>query len=185
MPTSAEYSHYINSDAWKAVRVRAFQERGVYCEACQTRLRLHVHHRTYARFKREEIEDLRILCETCHSLVHQAERTSTLSLEQATDLILDRGRQLDALRKYDEKLRLRRMRKSKQPSQTIFRHSKTKSKGIQAPPGAPPLPAREDKPFVPLNQRDLSPQARKLVNKTHRLPDTRRRKNLGLNKRPS
>jgi 5-methylcytosine-specific restriction endonuclease McrA len=31
---------------------------------------LHVHHRTYARFGHERIEDLEVLCESCHNAEH-------------------------------------------------------------------------------------------------------------------
>lgn len=37
---------------------------------CQSRFRLQVHHKTYARLGKERLEDLQVLCFNCHKLIH-------------------------------------------------------------------------------------------------------------------
>jgi len=59
--------------------------------ACGSKSDLHVHHRSYENFTREEDGDLRVLCALCHGFVHHLERTSNLSLGRATDRVIEAG----------------------------------------------------------------------------------------------
>ncbi len=43
---------------------------GYKCENCNARANLQAHHITYERFHRELPEDLKILCQFCHTLTH-------------------------------------------------------------------------------------------------------------------
>lgn len=79
----ARYAAYLRSPAWKAKRREAIQAAKHRCEHCGKRecdgqqqgifgdypdpVRLHVHHRTYVRFREELPEDLLVLCASCHS----------------------------------------------------------------------------------------------------------------------
>ncbi len=70
--SKSEYEEYINSDAWDEKRKLAFSVYGRVCLMCGFRHgTLHVHHKTYKRFKNELIEDLCILCHDCHIEIHK------------------------------------------------------------------------------------------------------------------
>lgn len=67
------YDAYLRSKAWKALRVQRFAVAKGLCERCEGPITLgtfECHHRTYARFKAELIEDLEALCRPCHRLHH-------------------------------------------------------------------------------------------------------------------
>jgi HNH endonuclease len=67
------------------------------CQGCGTTGKLHVHHRTYARFGGEELpRDLITVCEACHTLIHQFHQQSgNLSLDEATSIVLNHMRPRD------------------------------------------------------------------------------------------
>lgn len=64
------YSAYINSCKWKSTRARKFFTAGRRCEKCGSRKRLVCHHLSYANFGNEPDEDLQVLCEDCHNVLH-------------------------------------------------------------------------------------------------------------------
>jgi len=81
-----DYKKYLQSDCWKAVK-KAARELYKTCVLCNSKLKLHVHHRHYNTFGRENItEDVTLLCETCHSLFHQ------LFIETAEGFLYDAAR---------------------------------------------------------------------------------------------
>ncbi len=65
------YKAYIQSAEWAVKRQQALKHYGRRCRACGATQSLEVHHKTYARLGRELIEDLTILCRTCHEAVHR------------------------------------------------------------------------------------------------------------------
>lgn len=65
-----EYLQYIKSKAWKAKRAKVLARAGGRCERCKDTNAAHVHHRTYAHFKRERMEDLEAVCVPCHQALH-------------------------------------------------------------------------------------------------------------------
>lgn len=65
-----EYHEYLKSIAWQIIRRLALARAHFRCVICNTDQNLHVHHRTYERFGKENIEDLTVLCEGCHKLFH-------------------------------------------------------------------------------------------------------------------
>lgn len=69
-PGRVGYEAYLHSAAWRAKRLAAIAAAGGRCQVCNSPNGLEAHHRTYARFGREEPGDLTILCDTCHRLVH-------------------------------------------------------------------------------------------------------------------
>jgi 5-methylcytosine-specific restriction endonuclease McrA len=77
-----EYVKYLESQYWQEVRKSELKEqakeRGYnYCEKCGAtpndvtrETALHVHHKTYERLGEERLEDLMIICRTCHEKEH-------------------------------------------------------------------------------------------------------------------
>lgn len=66
-----EYNRYMDSPEWQKKREAVFKAQGKKCRRCGSeRGVLHVHHLTYARFGHEDLEDLQVLCEGCHGLIH-------------------------------------------------------------------------------------------------------------------
>jgi len=65
-----EYHDYLSSPEWQERRLEALQRAGRRCQICNSPSRLDVHHRTYSRFKQEKLEDLTVLCRTCHTKFH-------------------------------------------------------------------------------------------------------------------
>ncbi len=57
---------------WQKVRKARLELAGHRCEMCNSGSEgLHAHHRTYARRGQELVEDLIILCRSCHGLFHK------------------------------------------------------------------------------------------------------------------
>ena len=65
-----EYTKYLLSKKWKEKREEAFAYYGKKCDVCGTTENLHVHHKTYVRFKKEIMEDLQVLCSFHHMELH-------------------------------------------------------------------------------------------------------------------
>jgi phage terminase large subunit GpA-like protein len=71
-----DYKTYIKSPQWKAKCARYWALNGKKCQACGSRNKLHVHHNTYDRFKRELMSDLTGVCDSCHRRIHQQHRAN-------------------------------------------------------------------------------------------------------------
>jgi 5-methylcytosine-specific restriction endonuclease McrA len=83
---SEEYRTYIKSPKWKLVCQRYWHTYGKKCQACGSRQKLHVHHKSYDRFGRELLTDLTGLCDTCHRAVHSIHRANRrISLRLVTE----------------------------------------------------------------------------------------------------
>lgn len=72
-----QYSEYLKSPYWKALRRRALHAAHYRCNRCGFRAWpgsedewLHVHHLTYERLGCERPEDLEVLCAQCHAAAH-------------------------------------------------------------------------------------------------------------------
>ena len=68
------YLAYLKSKKWYNVRLRKFKQDGAICEKCGATENLHVHHLTYDRLFREEMEDLMVFCEKHHKQVEEFKR---------------------------------------------------------------------------------------------------------------
>lgn len=61
---------YYRSRAWYARRVKVQARAQGWCEWCQLRAMQHVHHRTYAHFGREPLDELMAVDALCHRAIH-------------------------------------------------------------------------------------------------------------------
>ena len=66
-----KYYEYINSDLWIKKREEVFSERWRKCEKCWIGCNLQIHHGTYIRLWNELLEDLFVLCNSCHFKLHE------------------------------------------------------------------------------------------------------------------
>ena len=81
-----DYKKYVMSPAWKRKRAQYWASvGGKKCQACGARTNLHVHHKTYARFKKELMVDLCGLCQVCHREVHKLHKRTNRPLASITN----------------------------------------------------------------------------------------------------
>ncbi len=75
------YSRYLHTIHWERKRQAVLERDGYACTNCharegdpavgpRSRVKLHVHHKTYERRGHEFLSDLVTLCRPCHELVH-------------------------------------------------------------------------------------------------------------------
>lgn len=72
---SMEYSPFLNTPYWDAVRNYKLKKANYRCELCNAKAKLNVHHKTYEHhgqehFKHIADKDLIVLCEECHAKFH-------------------------------------------------------------------------------------------------------------------
>lgn len=65
------YLIYLDSVKWKNKREEALNHYGRFCNKCKSSTNLQVHHLTYKTLYNEELEDLMILCKSCHMNLHK------------------------------------------------------------------------------------------------------------------
>lgn len=70
-----EYKVYLDSPHWKAIRKRLYREYEYKCAMCGSPKNLNVHHITYDNLGEEKDEDLTVLCQKCHSELHDGNYT--------------------------------------------------------------------------------------------------------------
>lgn len=66
-------SNYLSSKHWKKLRKAVYNSNDGTCERCGAVLpsaHMHVHHKTYKHIGDESAEELCLLCENCHSIIH-------------------------------------------------------------------------------------------------------------------
>lgn len=86
------YYAYINGPVWKQRRASFLMRRGKKCEACGHTGIMEVHHRTYDRMGQERDSDLAVLCDPCHTVVHQLHKSMAFtSLDEATAIVIKNG----------------------------------------------------------------------------------------------
>jgi 5-methylcytosine-specific restriction endonuclease McrA len=64
------YAEYLRSPWWQHISASAKTAAQHRCQGCGTGERLEVHHKTYSRRGREQLEDLEVLCHACHRAQH-------------------------------------------------------------------------------------------------------------------
>ena len=75
----------MNSIDWLKMREKAFLQYGRACQRCNSITTLHVHHKTYDRIFNERIDDLSVLCDSCHSSYHKIYSRAT---SKSTDFFI-------------------------------------------------------------------------------------------------
>ena len=66
-----EYEEYLASSEWKARRLLIISQHHGQCAICGEPSANVVHHNSYKRRGKENIQDLVLLCEACHNFVHK------------------------------------------------------------------------------------------------------------------
>lgn len=70
--TKQEYQEYLQSPHWKRVQYAMYHIRPEDCELCyQTAHTYNIHHIRYENIGNENFDDLVVLCERCHKMVHE------------------------------------------------------------------------------------------------------------------
>lgn len=66
-----DYHAYLNTEQWHRLKRQRILFDRLQCAMCGTAKNLQVHHITYERLGREELDDLITLCKECHAKVHE------------------------------------------------------------------------------------------------------------------
>jgi 5-methylcytosine-specific restriction endonuclease McrA len=66
----AEYTAYLESDAWKKKRALVLDRAGGFCEGCGVNIPVQVHHLTYEHLFDEFLWELKAVCMRCHHKAH-------------------------------------------------------------------------------------------------------------------
>ena len=69
-PDQQWYSRYISSQHFRELRAERLKKDDYRCHRCRSAKNLHCHHITYERIGREDIDDVVMLCGSCHSTIH-------------------------------------------------------------------------------------------------------------------
>lgn len=72
------YLKYLKSIEWEEKRKLVLERENNKCQKCGTTTNLQIHHWTYIRLFKEELDDLFCLCEPCHNLLHKPYWTKDL-----------------------------------------------------------------------------------------------------------
>lgn len=65
------YRDYLLGNHWKEVKQKYKRSKlPQHCNVCDSKIKLHLHHKTYKRIGKERLTDLIYLCEKCHSFAH-------------------------------------------------------------------------------------------------------------------
>ena len=65
------YEYYLLTEHWRHFATEALKWANHSCQLCQNKERiLHVHHKTYDNKGRETFNDVIVLCDNCHQMVH-------------------------------------------------------------------------------------------------------------------
>ena len=70
-PPNEKYQRYLSSAVWKKLRQAVIDRCNDCCERCGKRLVDEIHHVTYKRIYKEDLDDLLGLCEGCHAYIHE------------------------------------------------------------------------------------------------------------------
>lgn len=115
----ARYLEYVKSDHWRALRKQKRKQVGCRCENCAATVQLHTHHLIYRDFYDCTLDDLMILCEPCHNLIHWVLKKSGIDMNGVS-----RDRTMELLRwapeqhsyaRRQEKIERKKLRPSRPP----------------------------------------------------------------------
>ena len=68
--SAAEKAKYMKSIKWHSLKQQRLAIANYQCESCSSAKQLELHHVTYQRLTVENLEDIRIQCNSCHNKVH-------------------------------------------------------------------------------------------------------------------
>lgn len=89
MRITADYADYLHGPEWAAKKQQRMEMDGNRCQGCQAEESLLVHHVTYIRRGREEMDDLVTVCGRCHRLIHRIYKAGNgPSLKAVTSRVL-------------------------------------------------------------------------------------------------
>lgn len=76
-----QYKKYLQSNHWRVIRAWVKYKRK-YCEICNSKYRLEVHHKNYDHIwhENEHPDDLMLLCDFCHDACHNMKNRNLLYL---------------------------------------------------------------------------------------------------------
>jgi len=66
----AEYKKYLKSEHWQSFRKEAIEHHGSFCSLCGGKEKISVHHLTYKNRGHENLDDVVVLCDSCHKEIH-------------------------------------------------------------------------------------------------------------------
>jgi len=64
------YQEYLHTEHWQIVRKLVLERADYQCATCKNAHNLRVHHLVYTNLWHEYENDVTVLCETCHNLIH-------------------------------------------------------------------------------------------------------------------
>jgi len=70
-----KYKDYLQSEHWKMTRKKALDFYGRECNRCGDKRYLNIHHKNYLNYGCEQMEDLEVVCKSCHQKIHDKKRT--------------------------------------------------------------------------------------------------------------
>lgn len=82
-----DYDDYLKTPWWVSIRRKRIEQDNYKCVDCGVSRDLEVHHLTYERIGRENLEDLVTLCKDCHRTRHRVEKAADARREAAKSLI--------------------------------------------------------------------------------------------------
>lgn len=79
-----QYYNYLRSQQWMDKRKLALDFYGNNCGLCGSKFNLQVHHRNYKNIFKERMEDLMLLCESCHHRFHKKKSYQSKKVDTET-----------------------------------------------------------------------------------------------------
>ena len=95
------YKEYLKTTEWAVLRRVKLEEAGHRCMVCNGDGKLHVHHRTYERVRRELLTDLVVLCAGCHEHFHFRDQPEPDALMDDSIYFITKSGQKKRIRRKD------------------------------------------------------------------------------------
>lgn len=68
-----DHKKYLETDDWRQIRQQILMRDNYTCVMCgRTNCKLFVHHKTYRRWSKENLNDLITVCYKCHQTCHES-----------------------------------------------------------------------------------------------------------------
>jgi len=136
------YELYLQSDHWQSLRKLAFSAHGHNCENCKSSKNIHVHHIQHRNLTDVSTEDLVVLCQDCHNIIHHfinKHPNSLVSREKVIQWFDQRNKRFIGIRKAgrnqivklnDKQLRKRHLKLQRKIKKMLYKpiHPKASSR---------------------------------------------------------